>query len=98
MNTKSIAALAVFAAALFAAAVPAVAGEEYQFGPALVLQDRVTASDTGSEQSPRFDGQYALATPREQIVAGNSNEGAVESRSSETVALARAPAVSLAQR
>jgi len=44
----------------------------------------VATADTGSAQTPSFDGQYALATPREQIVAQSASEAPVESLNSET--------------
>ena len=76
------------AAVLFLAAIPAMAAEEYPAGTPLVLQDRVAANDTGSAQAPRFDGQAAVATPREQIIARNASEASVETANSRPAVLA----------
>jgi opacity protein-like surface antigen len=76
------------ASAAFLLAAPAFAAEEYQSGPALALHDQVAAFDTGSAQSPHFNGQNAVSTPRERVVLGSGSEASVESPNSETVALA----------
>lgn len=88
---------AVAAAALLAAA-PAFAAEEYQAGPARPITAQVPAFDTGSAQTPHFDGQAALAG--DPVLAGNASEASVESVNSQTVALGTvtAPASRLAQR
>ncbi len=77
---------AIAAVLLTLAAAPVMAAEEYQAGVAHALDDRVATADTGSVQAPAFDGQHALATPREQIVAQSASEAPVESLNSETPA------------
>ena len=64
--------------ALSIAAVPALAAEEYQRGPARAAVSAVTTRDVGSVQTPAADGAYALATPREQLVRRMNGSSTVQ--------------------
>ena len=64
--------------ALSVAAVPALGAEEYQAGPARAARSNVAVRDVGSAQTPAFDGSYAHATPREQLVRRMSNASTVQ--------------------
>jgi len=75
------------AAAAFLLAAPAFAAEEYPSGSPLVLGDQVPSLDTGSAQTPRFDGQDVVVLPRERVLQGSGAESSVDTVNSQSVPL-----------